>query len=209
MNTPPGSAPRRHRRWPWILAVLLASPLLLLAVSAASFLLLDRDAAALRREVAAASHTEWKTKIQVSVGRLSLWCLRQGLRFAPEREVAEARAALAAVKSVSVGVYRPVAGRGDAIDREAVFNDADRAMSARGWTRLVGVAEPGGSNVLIYAPADAEAVRDLCLAVISRGELVVVSASVDAEALAGFVSRHANGRLRLDRALRIASTRGE
>jgi hypothetical protein len=209
MNAPSASALRRRRRWPWILAVLLVSPLLLLAVSAASFLTLGSDAAALRREVTAATRTEWKTKIQVSVGRLSLWCVRQGMQFAPGREGAEARAALAAVESVSIGIYRPVAVHGEPVGRSALVSETDRAMIPRGWTRVVAAGEPGGSNVLIYVRADADEVRDVCLAVIGRGELVVVSATVDAEALAGFVARHAEGRLRLDRGLRMARSRQE
>ncbi len=194
MNAPeaPHTSPRRRRRWPWVLAFLL-SPVVLLAVMAVSFLTLSREAAVLRDGAMAASDHAWNTKVQVSVGRLALGCLRFGLRLVPEEKLGEARAALEAVKSVSVGVYQPVAA-GTQGSRETLFNQTDREMAARGWMRLAGVAEPR-ENVLVYVPTEGDDLRAVCVAVLTRRELVVVAAQLDAAAVVEFVARHAGRRL--------------
>lgn len=192
MNPAAPAAPSRRRRlWLWALALVL-TPVLLLGVAAASYLTLNRDAAALRKEVMAATDTKWDTKVQLSVGRISLWIVRQGLVFVPKAEVQEAREALRAVRSVSVGVYRP-AQKDPTWSRERLFNETDRTMRARGWTRLVGVADHR-ENVLIYAPDDAE-VGKVCLAVVTGRELVVVSAAINPDALGALVARHAGKHL--------------
>jgi hypothetical protein len=187
----PAAPSRRRRLWPWALALVL-TPVLLLGVAAASYLTLNREAATLRREVMAATDTEWHTKIQLSVGRISLWFVRQGLAFVPKPEVQAAREALRAIRSVSVGVYRP-AQSDPTWSRDRLFQETDRTMRARGWTRLVGVADHR-ENVLIYAPDDAEA-GQICLAVVTGRELVVVSAAINPEALGALVAHHAGKHL--------------
>lgn len=194
MTSVPTASPRRRRRWPWVLAAFLLTPPAVLAVMAASFLTLDREAAALRSEVMASSDHDWNTKLQLSVGRVTLGCLRLGLLFVPHPKMAEARDALAIVQSVSVGIYRPAAAR-TTWSRARLFNEADRAMAARGWTRLVGVAETR-ENVLVYVPADDDELRGVCVAVATPRELVVVTANLDPEALVDFVARHAGRHLR-------------
>lgn len=189
----PPPVPRRRRLWPWVLALLL-SPVLVLAVAAASILTLNRDAAVLRREVMAATATDWDTKVQLSLGRLSFCLLRGCLAFVPDHKIGEARAALNALRSVSVGVYRP-AGAQPIGSREKLFNDTDRRMQERGWTRLVGVADRR-DNVLIYVPAGAEEFREICVAIVNGRELVVVSAAVDPDVLVGLVATHAPKGLR-------------
>jgi hypothetical protein len=188
MNSPLSPAPRRRRRWPWVLAVLL-SPVLLLAIAATSYLTLNRDASALRREVMAATDAGWNTQLQLSAGRLTFWVVRGCLAFVPDEKIGEARAALNAVRSVSVGVYRPVAAP-PAWSREKLFNETDRTMQDRGWTRLVGVADKS-DHVLIYVPTGADEVRRICLAVVSGRELVVVSAAIDPEAVTAMVAKYA------------------
>lgn len=191
----PAPAPRRRRLWPWILGLALA-PFVVLGIAAASVLTLDRDAAALRRHVMAASGTEWSTKVQVSVGGLILGGLRTGLWFAPGDEVADARLALGALRHASVGVYERVGGA-LALSRQELLVSTDRAMQRRGWTRLVGVAEPK-ETVLIYVSddADADGPLELCLAVVADKELVVVSTAVAPEALQTLIERHAGEDLR-------------
>lgn len=192
MNPVTPSSPRRRRLWRWALALVL-TPVLLLGLAAASYLTLNREAAALRGEVMAATATDWDTKVQLSVGRISLWFVRQGLAFVPKPEVAEARAALKAVRSVSVGVYQPT-GKDSTWSREKLFNDTDRRMRARGWTRLVGVADTR-ENVLIYTPDNPEEMNQICLAVVTGRELVVVSAALNPEALGALVAHHAGKHL--------------
>jgi hypothetical protein len=99
---------------------------------------------------------------------------------------------LSAVRSASVGVYE----RNDSdrsVSSEKLFGHTDKLMRARGWTRLVGVAQ-GKQNVLIYTSDRSRGDRmDLCLAVIDGKELVVVSTRVDAAELMKLVERHAPG----------------
>lgn len=196
-NTP---APRRRRLWPWILAILI-SPVLLLAVAAISYLTLNRDAAVLRREVMAATDATWNTTIQLSAGRITFWVVRSCLAFVPDGKIGEARAALDAIRSVSVGVYKPAATN-LAWSREKLFNETDRTMHARGWTRMVGVADRR-DHVLIYVPAGSDAVRRICLAVVNGRELVIVSATVNPDAIADLVAHHAGKHL----PLKLASLR--
>lgn len=136
----------------------------------------------------AASGNEWNTQVQLNLGRCTIWALRTGLRFAPQHEVAEAREALAALKTVSVGVYRARDGK-VAPTSTKLLGDTDRLMRARGWTRLVGVSS-ARENVLIYVPSNADEPREVCLAVVKPRELVVVSATVDADSLVSLAGRH-------------------
>lgn len=194
MDSTPAPIHRRRRLWPWILAILLA-PVLFVAVVAASILTLNRDAAVLRREVIAATQTGWNTKVQLSLGRVSFWALRQCLAFVPDHEnkIGEARAALQTVNAVSVGVYQPT-DRSATWSRTTLFNETDRTMRDRGWTRLVGVVEKS-QNVLIYVPAAGTDFSQVCLAVVTGRELVVVSATLDPDALADLVALHAGKHL--------------
>ncbi len=188
MNSANSPLPCRRRRWPWVLAILL-SPFLLLAVMAASFLTLNRDATVLRREVMAATGASWNPKVQLSAGRITFWVVRHCLALVPDNKIGEARAALDAVQSVSVGVYQRASTPAE-WSREKLFNDTDRTMRDRGWTRLVGVADKR-ENVLLYVPTGSEEVRQLCLAVVNGRELVVVSASIDPAAVAHLVALYA------------------
>ena len=102
---PQSPAPRRHV-WRWVLlgAGLCLTPFLLLGIAAVSYLTLDRDARVLRHQLMAATDANWNTKAQVSVGRLTLATIGQGLRFVPHKDIADARLALRAVKHASIGV---------------------------------------------------------------------------------------------------------
>jgi hypothetical protein len=203
ISSPPVRPPRRRRLWPWLLAILL-TPVILLAAAAASYLTLNRDATILRGEVMAATDARWQTRFQFSVGRLTLWAVRTGLACVPGKHIHEARAALQAIKSVSIGVYY-LEGSTTRWSRENLFQATDHKMQVRGWFRLVGVAGQR-EQVLIYMPAADDNPRRLCLAVIKGRELVVVSASVDPDCLADFVAAHAAGSLRPKLAnLRICS----
>lgn len=181
------SSTSRRRRWPWILAAILVTPCVAVALAAASYLSLNRDAAVLRREVMAATGADWQTKIQLSLGRATLWVARTCLACVPDTKMAEAQAALRVVRSVSVGVYRTAAPT-SGWSREKLFAETDRTMQDRGWRRLVGVADRRES-VLVYLPADSGDLQRICLAVVQGRELVVVSASLDPGAMADFVSQ--------------------
>lgn len=197
MNTPnsesPASpaAPRRRRIWPWVLGICLA-PFVILTIAVASYVTLDSDAAALRRHVMTATNADWHTKVQCSVGRITIGAVRSGLLFVRKPEVADARLALATVKHASVGVYTRTRD-GAQWSREQLFVETDRAMQKRGWTRLVGVSERSGAEaVLVYVSDDLDEGDpiDLCVAVVNDRELVIASTTVDPETLSELVERH-------------------
>lgn len=193
MNPVPQSTPPRRHVWRWVFLVagVCLTPFVLLAIVAASFLTLDRDVRVLRSHVMDATHAGWDTKVQVSVGGITLGAIRQGLRFVEHKDMDDARLALKAVRHASVGVYERSA-KETTWSREALFVETDRAMQKRGWTRMVGVVDHK-DTVLIYIPTDLkeDGPVDICLAVVSGKELVVASTSVDPAALGALVAKHA------------------
>jgi hypothetical protein len=126
----------------------------------------------------------------MSVGRMTLGAIGQGLRFINHENMDDARLALRSIKHASVGVYER---RSDGKDwsREQLFVATDRAMHQRGWVRMVGVAEEK-ETVLIYVQEamDEEEPFEICLAVVNGKEMVVASTTVDAEALGDLIARH-------------------
>ncbi|MFI5336986.1 MAG: hypothetical protein ACHQ5A_09390, partial [Opitutales bacterium] len=70
-------------------------------------------------------------------------------------------------------------------------------MQARGWTRMVGVAD-NEDTVLIYVPADGDIAEqiDICLAVVSGRDLVVVSTRLNSDGLAELIAQHIPADLR-------------
>ena len=187
---------RRRPLWPWVLGICLA-PFVLVGAVAISVLTLDRDAALLRRHVMTGTNAEWQTKIQLSVGWIALGVVRTGLGFVHNKEMVDAQLALKAVKGASVGIYERKTLPDATWSREALFADTDRAMVRRGWSRLVGVADKK-DTVIVYGPSryDSGDPIEICLAVVNGRELVVVSATVDAEGLAELVEKHAGEELR-------------
>ena len=80
--TSPTPAPRRHI-WRWVLlaAGICLAPFLLLGAVAISYLTLDSDVRALRKQVMAATDASWHTKVQMDVGQVTLGAINEGLRF--------------------------------------------------------------------------------------------------------------------------------
>ncbi|MBL9213501.1 MAG: hypothetical protein JNL92_23755 [Opitutaceae bacterium] len=194
MNTPlpsPPPAPRR-RIWLWVAGLCLV-PFVVLALVAVSYLSLERDAAALRRQVMRATAGAWTTQVQVSVGSVTLGGLRTALAFVGHPHAATARRGLRAVSRASVGVYR----RKDSVDpgrASSLLLGPDRGMQQRGWTRLVG-AQRRDEWVVVYVAADAGTGRSMecCVAVLKPRELVVVSVALEADALGEFLSAVLSG----------------
>lgn len=193
-STPVSPAPRR-RVWRWVLlgACICVAPFALLAMAAVSYLTLDSDVRTLRRHVMAATDADWCTRAQVSVGRFTLGAIGQGLRFVDHKDMPDARLAIRAVKHASVGVYERTSGDAN-WSREDLFVKTDRAMRQRGWSRLVGVADRK-ETVLVYVADDFDENEpvELCIAVVSGREMVVVSTSIDARAVGELVAKHAKG----------------
>ncbi|AOS46011.1 hypothetical protein Verru16b_03105 [Lacunisphaera limnophila] len=189
--TPPViKSERRLARWMMLVIVMLVAPIVVVGVGVVSMFRLDRDAAALRREVMAATDAEWSTKVQVSAGWVSLGLVRTGLRFVQHENMDDARLALSSVRNVSVGVYDKVS-RGQSWSRDQLLTKTDERMRKRGWTRLVGVTEENQA-VLVYATdaIDTGDRMDLCLAVVDGDEMVIVSTNVDAGTLLKLAERH-------------------
>jgi len=181
MNTLAPPLIRRRRIWPWVLGAVITAP-------AYSFVGLDSETASLRRQLMQATGAEWDTKVQLSLGRVSFATLRGALSFSTKEEIAEARLALKGIKRASVGVYE-LRGAAKEWSQAELMHAADAVMQRHGWDRVVGVMD-GGETVMIYVPAKTTEPREVCVAVISKRELVVVSAGLDPEALVQLAKRH-------------------
>jgi hypothetical protein len=200
MNAPtsPSPTPARRSYARWVVAglLLLTAPVVILAAGVWSVVTLSRDAAALRREVMTASGSEWNTRVQLDAGWCILGAARTALRFVHHENIDDARLALASVRHASVGVYER-RGPSRNLKGSALLEHTDKEMAKRGWTRLAAVTN-ARENVLVYSSdADPQGDKlDLCIAVVSERELVVVSTRVDAGNLLKLVERHTPGDLR-------------
>ena len=183
MNPP--SASSRHRIWPWLLGLAL-TPFVAFAVLAARVVRLNADASALRSEITHASGARWRTTVQFSVPRAGVSAAR-AITSLINDVPPEAREALGAVRSASVGVYECTPGQASSGLPVAAI---DAVMVGRGWSRLAGVVD-GCDTVLVYlSPARGSAVpSSACVAVRSGTQLVVVAADFNADALARLASR--------------------
>ncbi len=196
MNQPPlVPAIRRRRIWPWVLGLCL-TPFVVLAVAVGRYVTLDRDASVLRQHIMAASGATWDTKIQISVGRGTLGTVRAGLHLVDHAHLADARLALGAVRHASIGVYE-LAPEKVRVSHRQLLTETDQGMRRRGWSRLASVAEQKESVIMYVADASTiDGSIELCLAVLTERELVVVSAQVNPEELGKLLERHAGKELR-------------
>jgi len=181
------STPSRHRVWPWILAILVTICMLPVFL-VATHIGLSREATMLRDELKTATGSTWSTRVQLSSGPFLIPLARAVVSFCNVDE--EARYALAAVRSGSVGVYElDVAGEAEGL--APALASLDKRMERRGWERLVTVID-GGENVVIYAQSgDSWNGRmKVCVGVVSGRELVVVSATLRPEELMPVIDKH-------------------
>ncbi len=181
---------RRLARWIILALLIMVTPVLVVALGVASMFRLSSEAAMLRKEVMAASGSEWSTKVQVSAGWCALTTARTILRAVEHEHQAEARLALAAVRRASVGVYERV-GRAGEMSAGRIVTELDRKMQKRGWSRLVGVMERH-ETVLVYASDEVGAggKLEVCVAVLDGNEMVIVSTKLDADKLLELASKH-------------------
>ena len=163
-----------------ILAVLLLLPVVI-AVEVVSCFHLSSDTRALRNSLINSSGVEWRQRIALHAGGLTLSAVRAGLSFV--NLDAGARAALQAVRGTEVGIYQLPSGAKPP-DRAAMLAAADAVMTARGWDRVVGVMD-GGDLVAMYLPDKTASTRRMkcCLMVFDGREMVVVSARANLEPL--------------------------
>src|SRR5690242_16224797 len=135
--TPPVIRPRTDLRWLWAIVALMLTPfiaLAMVAVGVTSYLRLSSDTGALRDEVINSSGVAWRKQIALNVGGFTLGAARTGLAFARLPE--EVRLAFAALRGAEVGVYR-LSGGSESPNCAAMLAAAERAMTTRGWERIV------------------------------------------------------------------------
>ncbi len=173
----------RRRRWPVVLLV-AAVCLGWLAVGVSGFFRVGRDTGALRDSLLQSAPAPWTKTIELSVG--SFTCSLARLVTAFFDLPPEARAAIRAARGAEVAVYTqpPREVCGNQVD---MLSEADRVMENRGWDRIAGVVSHH-ELVAIYLPKKLRSPRDLrvCVAVLERGQLVVVSARSNLEPLLDF-----------------------
>jgi hypothetical protein len=155
--------------------------LALFCVSSTGCFKMSNDARALRDSVTRSAGAEWNEEIEIGVGALTLNLARFGLSFVDLDP--EARTVLSAARSADVGVYR-TRTEPKQKDFALMLANADHAMIARGWDRMVTVMEPR-ELVAVYVPGNIRSTRDVrvCLVVLNGGELVVASARSNLEPL--------------------------
>ncbi|HUG12812.1 MAG TPA: hypothetical protein VMM36_17480 [Opitutaceae bacterium] len=181
------SAPSRHRVWPWILAI-LGTICLLPVVIVATHIGLSSEARVLRDELKTATGSTWSTRVQLSSGPLLIPAARAVVSFCNVDE--DARSALAAVRSASVGVYE-IDEAGDSPGLGAGLASLDARLGRNGWERLITVID-NKENVVVYTKAGGnwDSKVRVCIGVVTGRELVVVSATVRPEALMPLIDKH-------------------
>jgi hypothetical protein len=170
----------RRSKWPWLVLgmfLFLGS----LAYGALSFLRVSSDTRALRDCLLQATASNWSKTIEVNVGSFTFSLARVVTAFIDIP--AEARTALRAARGAEVAVYQRPPGKA-CFDMAALVSGADEVMADRGWERLVG-AVSGHQLVTVYVPNKIRSPRNVrfCVAVVERGQLVVVSARSNLEPL--------------------------
>ena len=180
---PPVIRPRASRRWLWLILVIILLPLIPLgglALGVASYFRLSSDTRALRNELTRASGAEWRKQIGLNIGDTTLGLARGASLFIDLDR--DAQTALRAVRGAEVGLYE-LASTSKSPDRAAMLNAADKAMSRRGWERVVGVLD-GDQMVGVFLPAKITSDRmKCCVAVLDGRRLIVVSAEGDLQPL--------------------------
>ena len=184
MNQPPAPSvvrPPAKRLWLRCLLAVLLLLTVVIVVEVVSCFHLSSDTRALRNSLIKSSGVEWRQRIALHAGGLTLSAVRAGLSFV--HLDAGARAALQAVRGAEVGVYQLPSGTKPP-DRAAMLAAADGAMTARGWDRVVGVMD-GQDLVTVYVPDKTASARRMkcCLMVFDGHEMVVGSARADLEPL--------------------------
>ena len=187
--------PKPPRRRSWWRIVLLGATGLVLALGLAIVLSfrLDAETRVLRRAALEAAPGEWEPRIEFGIGRLPVLLVKAGLSFVDLEP--EARAAIRAFQCADVGIYQrtAAAGVGAASDGNAtVLARASQAMETRGWEPLVRVRD-GGDTVAVFVPRDGDGGRRLrvCVLVIDRDHLILVSAGANPEPLIELALQHA------------------
>jgi len=186
---PPGS--RLHAGY--VIAVAIPLCFALLVVGVTGYFRLSSDTAALREGLMGSVDGQWKKTIAVHLGWFTTGLVRAGSRLV--KLDPEPRAALEAVRGVEVGVYK-VRDGAEHEDHAAMLARTDKAMTRRGWVRVVGVSHDR-ELVTIYMPRKGMSVRSMkcCLMVFNGQVLVVASARGNLEPLWAIAQKHLDAEL--------------
>jgi hypothetical protein len=172
------------------LAVVLAA-VLVTAYAVTGYVRLSRDTGALRDSLMKSTAAAWNKQIEVNVGSLTLGLVRFGFSFVDLDP--EARLALESCRGAEVGVYHLQEGQVP-LRCTPMLSAADQAMTARGWERVVGVLHPS-ELVAVYVPRNMNSAKDVrvCVLVLNREDMVVVSGRSNLEPLLQLAMKHVDG----------------
>ena len=175
---PPLIRPRGEHPWLWIvvigLMVMLFMIPVMLAVGVTSYFRLSSDTKALRNGLIKSSGVEWRQRLALNVGGLTLGAVRTGISFAPLD--AKARAALEAVRGAEVGIYQLASGA-EPPDCATMLAAADTAMTARGWDRVVGVIDRDNLVTVYISEKTTSARRMECCVMVFDGEQMILASA--------------------------------
>ncbi len=196
----PGHTPAAPRRAPWralivwMVGVSVVSLLVAVPYMVVSSLRLERETVRLRDAVAGVAGVNaidgWSRRIEVRLGGCTFGLARLVARFVDLPD--EARHALRAARSASVGVYQWRGADVEATRRMMAGGSGSIHVGGREWTRVVSVRD-GDESVVVLTPVTGDADVDtleLCVVVLAEGELVVVSVEVDPQPLSDLVQPH-------------------
>jgi len=164
---------RQGVRWGYVVTGAVVFICVWAAVSVIGFFQLGSDTSALRESVMAGVGGSWEKKIAVHAGFLTTGFIRIGSKALKLK--AEPRAAIESLRGAEVGVYS-LRERPASVDNGFILARADKAMSARGWERIVGVSNDG-KLVAVFCPqrSGSGGMLKLCVLVLDERNLVVVS----------------------------------
>jgi len=173
----------------WGMAVSLAT----LCLASTGCFNVSRETVALRNGLVESVGAECEAEIEVGIGAMTWDLARAGLGLL-ELD-ADVQAALSAVRGGDVGIYHVRPGE-KPLQHAQMLGSADKAMSARGWDRVVSVVNRR-ELVAIYSSHETDFGQDVrfCVAVLDGRKLIVVSARGNLEPLLDLAFRQ-KGRLR-------------
>jgi hypothetical protein len=151
---------------------------------------LSSEASALRQSAMSSVPGTWHKKIALHIGGLTTGLLRAGSHFF--KLPLEPRAALDALHGAEVGIYN-LPEEPEVVDGCAFLARADKAMSARGWERVVGVSKER-ELVAVYCPRRGVSSQSMkCALVVFEGrDLVIASVKGNPEPLLEIARNHAD-----------------
>lgn len=159
----------------------------LAVIGVTGFFRLSPDTSALRA-IALSSGGAWQKVAALRVGWITTGLVRTGLSFVQMEP--DARAALRVVRGAEVGVYE-LRDESGPCHRQQVLTRANKEMLARGWERVVTVAQ-GTDLVAVYVSPSRFSSRNLrcCVLVLQERQMVVAAAQANLEPLLEIARRH-------------------